>query len=124
MGTVPGNFPPEARMEIGTPILTGVSSGNTGPFPATVFFTVPTTGLYSLLALLHVTQTDGLGTLGLSINVPRFPPVSLTGPVTNDLASETGVGMFAAGTQIPVSASASSLANTTFNVYLCVVRVF
>lgn len=129
MGTAANIFPPVAKMDIGIPIITGNIQGNTGPLRTTVFFTAPTTGLYELAALLHVTQTDGAGTFTLNMDAPRqpsgaVPDTSITGPVTSDLALNPRLAYCAQGTQITCSVQESGTGATTYNVFLAAARTY
>jgi len=124
MGTVPLNFPPEGTMQIGE-ILTGVSLGNTGPLASTVFFTAPTQGLYDIVALIHVTQTDGAGTLTITLDKPRISPSrTSTGPVTSDVFVSQGMSLFPRGSQARCTVTATGMGATVFNVFVSVVRTF
>jgi hypothetical protein len=125
MGTVPFNFPPDATMDIGGQILTGTSLNNTGPLLPTVFFTAPTAGVYQCGAMIHITQTDGAGTLTVSMT----PPLQIAQTNTNAGAiSDVSVGsrgaFFHQGAQLTCSVSAAGLGATTYNVYAFALRVF
>ena len=123
-GTVPFNFPPEATVDIGGEILTGSSLGNTAPLASTVFFTAPTTGLYFVAGLIHITQTDGAGTLTLTLTAPQLAPFTATGPVTSDVSIFPHLAFMRQGSQVTCSVSAAGLGATKFNVYMSATRTF
>jgi len=126
MGTVPYNFPPTSVMQIGSTIV-GVKLGATASFPATVFFTAPTTGVYNVATYTRFIATDGAGTVQLTLTFPHS--VTLTvGLVTPGMDKDTNVAArttwMNAGETVTVSCSAVGLGATVYNVYMPVYRIF
>jgi hypothetical protein len=125
MGTVPFNFPPESTMDIAGAIITGVSLGNTGPLADTVFFTAPVRGLFQIAGVLHVTQTDGAGTLAWTIETPPVKnPLISTGPVTLDIGLPPRLVLLEKGGQIKCNVTTTGVVATKYNVYVSVTRNF
>ena len=124
-GTVPNNYPP-GFMEVGYPIITASIVGATGPLPLMVLFTAPVAGLYQMGPILHVTQTDGAGSLVLTLrNFPGFNvDLAIQAPVTRDAVVGNKMCWMNQGTQITGDVNTVGTGSTTFDVYLSVVRVF
>lgn len=133
MGTAPSNFPPNASLIIGE-IQTGNKLGLTAALTTTVFFTAPNSGMYLLSAVLQVTNTDGAGTLAMTMTTPETGPitVSSTAKVVQNPNLATPVDGFIApvpvwlnqGQTASMAVAAGSLGLTTYNVFLSAQRVF
>jgi len=126
MGTAPANFPPETYLEIGQ-ILTGTKLGVTAAFPATVFFTAPTTGLYQTALLFHFVSSDGAGTMSVTTSPPHSQPVTSnvgTPAVNGDASISTRAQWFNAGDSTSLAVSAPGLGATVYNVYYSALRIF
>lgn len=126
MGTVPYNFPPERVLGIGE-LLTGSSLNLIAGFPATVFLTAPTSGLYQSANVLHILSTDGVGTLAGTCTYPHAVPqnVSAAAPVLgSDPQFATRTVWLNAGDVIKMTITAVGLGNTLFSVYSTILRLF
>lgn len=126
MGTAPNNFPPESVLEIGG-FLTGSSLGLSAGFPATVFLTAPTTGLYQVASAFHILSTDGAGTLAGTVTFPHslLQGFAAAAPaVGSDPVIQGRTVWLNAGDVVKWTVTAVGLGNTLFNVYSTFLRLF
>lgn len=126
MGTVPYNFPPEQTMQIGE-FLTASFLGKTGPFPPTVFFTAPTTGLYQFAVLLHFIASDGAGTMVINFKPPHtngFNTAAIVPAVDKDNSINSRGTWMNAGDVFTIGVTTTGFGATTFNLYFSTLRIF